>query len=65
MNIYINLIIYIVGKPIEITKNVNPTKEEIKEVHTQYLEALKELYDSYKDKYHPNGTAPELKFVDN
>ncbi|KAG6494414.1 diacylglycerol O-acyltransferase 2D-like [Zingiber officinale] len=40
----------IVGRPIELVKNPNPTTEEINEVHSKYVHALEELFEKYKGK---------------
>ena len=40
-----------VGAPIDVKKNPNPTREEIEDLHTQYVEALKDLYERYRYKY--------------
>ncbi|XP_042407652.1 diacylglycerol O-acyltransferase 2D-like [Zingiber officinale] len=45
----------VVGRPIELTKNPNPTSEEINEVHSKFVRALKELFEKYKSKVgHPD-----------
>jgi len=41
----------IVGKPIKIEKNENPTPEQLNQVHEFYLETLKNLYYSHREKY--------------
>lgn len=48
------------GSPVPVTKIANPTQEEIDQLHAQYLEALTDLYEKNKDKYHPTGTSELL-----
>ncbi|XP_031474204.1 diacylglycerol O-acyltransferase 2 [Nymphaea colorata] len=40
----------VVGKPIEVKKTVQPTKEEVDEVHGKFIAALQELFDKHKGK---------------
>ena len=49
-----------VGSPIPVRKVVNPSQEEIDKLHSRYIEDLKELYEKYKDKYHPTDTSELL-----
>jgi len=49
-----------VGSPIPVCKVANPSQEEIDKLHSRYIEDLKELYEKYKDKYHPTDTSELL-----
>lgn len=52
----------VVGKPIEVDKNENPTNDEIDEVHQRFTEGLIDLFESEKHKYisNPNETQLEI-----
>lgn len=39
------------GKPIEVTKNENPTQEEIDSLHVKYVDELNKLFESNKTKF--------------
>ena len=41
----------IVGKPIKIPKNENPTDEDIDEYHSKFVTAVEKLYNDYKADY--------------
>lgn len=43
-----NPMYYVVGKPIPVTKNVNPSREEVAVVHGQFIQALEALFEKYK-----------------
>ncbi|KAL9963959.1 hypothetical protein ACROYT_G027523 [Oculina patagonica] len=50
----------VVGSPIPVRKVANPSQEEIDKLHSRYIEDIKELYEKYKDKYHPTDTSELL-----
>ncbi|CAK4082682.1 unnamed protein product [Aphanomyces euteiches] len=48
---------HVFGKPIETTKNENPTQEEIDRVHSQYVAELERIFHKYKAQFgHPDAT---------
>lgn len=50
----------VVGKPITVSKNSNPTSQEIDELHETYISELIELFDDHKDKYCTKPTVLEI-----
>lgn len=41
----------VVGRPIHVKRNENPTLDEIKEVQKEYIEALQEIWNQHKDDF--------------
>uniref|UniRef100_A0A0M3IWK8 diacylglycerol O-acyltransferase n=1 Tax=Ascaris lumbricoides TaxID=6252 RepID=A0A0M3IWK8_ASCLU len=38
----------LIGRPIVVEKNLNPSQEEIDALHNEYCTQLKKLFDEYK-----------------
>ncbi|KAJ9068642.1 diacylglycerol O-acyltransferase 1 [Entomophthora muscae] len=58
-----NPITIVVGSPIPVERDPEPSPEKVAQVHQQYLDALQDLYDRNKAKYSNHGVIPDLKFV--
>lgn len=41
----------LVGKPIHVDKNIDPTQFDIDQLHSQYLNAVETLYYTNRDTY--------------
>ena len=41
----------VVGHPIPVHQTLNPTSEQIEELHQTYMEELRKLFDEHKGKY--------------
>jgi hypothetical protein len=54
------IFIFSVGKPIEVPFKANPTPEEVNCVHSEYTEALIELFEAHKERFLKN---PSVKLV--
>ena len=46
----------VVGSPISVEKNSNPSQKDIEALHQQYIEALVSLYDDNNPKYGDGAT---------
>lgn len=51
---------FIVGKPIDVKKVEQPTDEEIDKVHSKFVDALQNLFESEKHKYIENAGKTHL-----
>lgn len=45
------LFIFIVGEPIDVVANPDPTREEIQQVHSDYIKALQKLFEDHKKEF--------------
>jgi 1-acyl-sn-glycerol-3-phosphate acyltransferase len=50
----------VVGKPIAVTKNTNPSREEVAVVHGQFIEAFEALFEKHKGDLGFEGTSLEI-----
>ncbi|KXN66478.1 diacylglycerol acyltransferase [Conidiobolus coronatus NRRL 28638] len=57
----------VVGKPIIVEKDSNPSEEKIHELHAKYCSELEDLYNKYKDEfyYDLNSSPPKLELLEN
>ncbi|GMT18750.1 hypothetical protein PFISCL1PPCAC_10047, partial [Pristionchus fissidentatus] len=53
-------LVTVVGAPIRVEKNPNPTKEEIDKLHAVYCKSLIDLFEAHKANY---GIRPEQKII--
>ncbi|GAV05616.1 hypothetical protein RvY_15716 [Ramazzottius varieornatus] len=44
-------LLFVLGKPIPVEEDENPTQDKINGVHQHYMKELKELFDNNKAKY--------------
>ncbi|ORX69253.1 diacylglycerol acyltransferase [Linderina pennispora] len=51
----------VVGKPIRVRRNYDPSDEEVEHYHGQYVDELTRIYKKYKPRYEP--AASEIRFV--
>ena len=50
----------VVGNPISLNKEENPSIETVKQIHEQYVKSLTELFNLYRDIYDPKCVDIEL-----
>ena len=46
-------VLTVIGKPVQVSQTLSPSKQELDEVHAQYVNALKSLYNAYRREYDP------------
>ncbi|KAF8519653.1 diacylglycerol acyltransferase-domain-containing protein [Gautieria morchelliformis] len=56
-------IVSVIGRPIHVTKNDKPTKEEVQAVQKLYIEELLRIWNKYKDTFARQRTR-ELSIID-
>lgn len=60
----------VVGKPIKVEWNENPSNEQVEKIHGEYMDQVRELFDKYKHQFHDSNVLgdgidyQELKFVE-
>lgn len=52
-----------VGAPMEVNKNLEPTKEEIDAVHAEFTQRLIELFETEKKNYLKNYEDARLDII--
>ena len=50
-NISCYILLHTVDAPINVKKVINPSKEQVEELHAHYVEKLKELFKEHRDTY--------------
>jgi len=51
----------VVGAPIAVEMDANPSTEKVEAIHAQYKAAVKDLFNKYKDIYDPK--AEPIEFI--
>lgn len=54
----------VVGSPIPVSKNENPTNEEVDELHKTYIDSLVKLFDDHKKNFINDWQNAKLKIVE-
>nr|CAD2182860.1 unnamed protein product [Meloidogyne enterolobii] len=58
-----NKVVTVVGAPIPVKKNENPSEDLVDEVHAEYCLRLREMFNQYKTKLAGLPTDAELQFL--
>lgn len=53
----------VVGAPIELVKNAEPSPDELNAVHVTFCKAIQDLFETHKSKYIENSEKVQLEFV--
>ncbi|KAJ1948435.1 hypothetical protein FBU59_001598, partial [Linderina macrospora] len=51
----------VVGKPIRVRRNYDPSDEEIEHYHSLYVQELTRIYNKHKPRFEPD--ASDIQFV--
>eukprot|EP01062_Namystynia_karyoxenos_P010314 TRINITY_DN13651_c0_g1_i1.p1 TRINITY_DN13651_c0_g1~~TRINITY_DN13651_c0_g1_i1.p1 ORF type:complete len:508 (+),score=149.29 TRINITY_DN13651_c0_g1_i1:105-1526(+) len=52
----------VIGAPLRVEKVAEPTDEQVQELHGRYMQALRDLFELYRDIYDPK--ARDIEFID-
>lgn len=50
----------VIGAPIDVTQNPQPTREEVDALHAKFIKALNKLFNDHKAKYVKNAENVKL-----
>lgn len=53
----------VIGTPIAVEKNESPSKEQVDELHKQFMEEIEKLFEQHKNKYIKNAENVKLIMV--
>lgn len=53
----------VIGAPIPVQENLNPTEEEVNKVHERFCEEIRKLFEEQKSKYVDNFELVQLELV--
>lgn len=53
----------VIGAPIHLQKNSNPSEVEVDKIHGLFCKQLKELFETHKSKYVDNSDKIHLEFI--
>ncbi|XP_031639967.1 2-acylglycerol O-acyltransferase 2-like [Contarinia nasturtii] len=53
----------VIGAPIHLEKNPNPTQDEVNKTHDLFCAQLRELFETHKSKYVENSDKVELEII--
>ena len=51
MYVCLHVCVYVVGSPLEIAQVVNPTEDQVDDIHQQYIDHLVLLFETHKSDY--------------
>lgn len=56
-------VVFAAGNPIEVSKVDNPTKEQVNELHCEFVQKLEEVFEKNKHHFVQNPEESFLEFV--